>query len=270
MEEQGEYGVKIIDKRIPIEEETRVVPHSDNAFLTLFQIAAQKGYDPEFISKMMALQERHEANEARKAYHKAMAAFKANPPKIWRDLQVKYQVTGKPETQWSHADLGTAADAISVELGKHGLNSTWRTEPQDGGKIKVRCVLSHELGHHEETWLLSELDKTGGKNDIQALGSSIFYLERYTLFAITGLAPARMDDDGKGAEVKFISTDQQTEINDKIKELNMKTEKFFGYMSKALKTEITSVESIPERGYAIAMAAIKAQEIAIAKKGGAK
>ena len=43
------------------------------------------------------------------------------------------------------------------------------------------------------------LDTSGGKNNIQAMGSAVSYLERYTLLAITGLSTKEMDDDGRGA-----------------------------------------------------------------------
>jgi hypothetical protein len=94
---------------------------------SLMQIAIQKNYAPEFIEKMMALQERQEKNEAKKAFHVSMARFKANPPKIFRDMQVKYTVGGKP-TKWSHADLATAAEAINKSLGENGLNSKAKTK----------------------------------------------------------------------------------------------------------------------------------------------
>ena len=42
-------------------------------------------------------------------------------------------------------------------------------------------------------------DGSGGKNAIQAIGSTVSYLERYTLLAATGLATEDQDDDGRGA-----------------------------------------------------------------------
>ena len=190
-ETQAEY--KVTDKRLG---ETKEVAVQEGPYAAVM-MAMQKGYTPELIEKMMDLQDRFEKTEARKAYHKAMAEFKKNPPKIWRDLQAKYQAPGKAETKWDHADLGTASDAIGMALGKQGLNHSWRTNPQENGNIKVSCIITHELGHSESTWLQAAPDNSGGKNAIQAVGSSTFYLERYTLFAITGLAPAHMDDDGK-------------------------------------------------------------------------
>jgi len=189
-----------MNKEITMPEEETEVPNlpatvEPNAVVLM---AMQKGYTPELIEKMMALQERFEATEARKAFYRAMAKFKANPPKLLRDIQVKYEV-GNKVTEWSHADLATAADAINKSLGENGLNATWRTLPLEGNKTRVTCIIAHELGHSEETYLESSPDTTGSKNAIQAIGSAIFYLERYTLFALTGLAPARMDDDGKNA-----------------------------------------------------------------------
>lgn len=60
--------LKVTDKRTAANTPVNVpaVVQSDNALVTIFQIAAQKGYEPEFIEKMMALQERNDKNEARK------------------------------------------------------------------------------------------------------------------------------------------------------------------------------------------------------------
>jgi hypothetical protein len=179
----------------------------------------------EILERMFEFDLKVKAQQAKEAYHKSFAAFKANPPKIWREMQVKYG-SGDSAQKWSHADLGKASDAIGQGLGEHQLNHTWRTEPQESGKIKVICIITHELGHSESTWLWSEHDKTGSKNAIQALGSAVYYLERYTLFALSGLAPAHMDNDGAGSDPKkepeYISTDQITEIDDLLKETGVK------------------------------------------------
>ena len=203
--------LKIIDKRkLPIAE----VPLPKDSEMSVVLVALNKGYSPELIEKMMDLQERHEKNEARKAFHEAMAKFKANPPKVYRDLQVQYEA-GSKVTSWSHADLGTAADAINQALGENGLNATWRTDPQENKEIKVTCIITHKLGHSESTWLQAGADTTGSKNAIQAIGSTIFYLERYTLFALTGIAPATMDDNGRtsGKVAEFITEEQAKALN---------------------------------------------------------
>jgi hypothetical protein len=62
--------------------------------------------------------------------------------------------------------------------------------------ITVTCSVSHELGHAESTSLSHSPDSSGKKNSIQAIGSTITYLQRYTILALTGLATKGQDDDG--------------------------------------------------------------------------
>src|SRR5690242_6263678 len=47
--------------------------------------AVHNKMDPAIIKEMMDLRDRWEASEARKAYMEAVAAFKANPPKVYKD-----------------------------------------------------------------------------------------------------------------------------------------------------------------------------------------
>ena len=47
----------------------------------------------------------------------------------------------------------------------------------------MTCVVSHRLGHSEENTLTAGRDESGNKNNIQAVGSTITYLQRYTLKA---------------------------------------------------------------------------------------
>ena len=167
-----------------------------------------QGADMSVLEKFMDLKERHEKNEARKAYVVAMAKFKANPPVIIKDRQVCYENKDKSVTTYNHASLGAVTNLINAEMSKYGLFASWTTEQAE--RVSVTCTISHELGHSESVTMISSLDQTGGKNNIQALGSVVSYLQRYTLLSATGLAAQEMDDDGKGASppVELISEAQ--------------------------------------------------------------
>jgi hypothetical protein len=157
-------------------------------------MAMQKGYTPELIKQMMDLQVRYEENEARKAYHEAMAAFKANPPEIGKDKMVSFKV-GDRTTAYTHASLANVTDKINRALSEHGLSAGWTTVQNEKG-ITVTCTITHKLGHSQSTSLTAAPDTSGSKNAIQAIGSTVSYLERYTILALTGLATHDMDDDG--------------------------------------------------------------------------
>ena len=193
----------------------------------LMMEAIAKGLDLAQVEKAMALQERWEANEARKAYHDAMSKFKANPPEIDKDRHVSFK-TGTGTTEYRHASLANVTDKINAALSLQGLSAGWKVAQAD--KITVTCTITHRLGHSESTSLSAAPDTSGSKNPIQAVGSTISYLERYTLLALTGLATHDADDDGNGSgEPEYITDDQITEISRLLTDTASDTKGFLKY-----------------------------------------
>lgn len=217
--------------------EITIVP-AGNSFFSVMQSAIQKNYTPEFIEKMMELQERYDAKEAKKAYVAAMAAFKTNPPEIEKDKKVSYE-TQKGTTAYSHASLANVTNKINKALGEHGLSAAWKTE-QANGSITVTCTITHHAGYGESTALTAAPDPTGSKNSIQAIGSTISYLERYTILALTGLATHDMDDDGKKGEqdnVVMINDQQILDIQTLQKDAKLSDAEFKKRLKKKFKVE---------------------------------
>lgn len=214
--------------------------------------AMEKGASIEQLTQLLDLQDRFERREAEKAFNLALADFKANPPKILKDKHVKFE-TQKGTTEYNHSSLANVVYTISQGLSEHGLSAIWETQQGDGGLITVTCILSHKLGHQTRTALMAGRDDSGGKNNIQALGSTVSYLQRYTLLAATGLATHDQDDDGKSSELPAIkepvTTDQAIEIGDLIKESGIDKDKFLGFFSGKVGYQLTSVEQLPADAY---------------------
>jgi len=220
-------------------------------------LAIEQKSDLATIEKFMDLRERWEKNEARKSYNEAMAKFKANPPEIDKNKHVKFQ-TLKGTTEYNHADLFNVTDKISSELSKYGLSASWTTAQGDKA-ISVTCKISHVKGHHEETTLSSSPDDSGGKNSIQAIGSAVTYLQRYTLLALTGLATREQDNDGKTEDVKYISDKQKSTIIDMFNSIDLteiQKANFFKYMG----VEKDDFDKIKEADFAKAMNTLKATQ----------
>lgn len=156
----------------------------------LLQMAISRDADIDKLQRLMELQERWEANEARKAFVAAMKRFKDNPPQITKNKHVQFGTTN-----YHHATLDHVCEAVTKGLSAVGITHAWKVA-QDNGVITVSCVLTHELGHSEATQLMGQADTSGSKNAIQAIGSTVTYLQRYTLLSACGLA-ASNDDDGK-------------------------------------------------------------------------
>jgi len=128
-----------------------------------------------------------------------MAEFKRNPPEIFKRKQVAFTTRDGDTTSYKHATLGDVTTAIINGLAQHGISHRWDTK-QDGGRIIVTCILTHNLGHSESTSLEGAPDASGKKNGIQQVASTVTYLQRYTLLGASGLATKdEEDDDGAGA-----------------------------------------------------------------------
>lgn len=165
--------------------------------MQLLQMAMNQGADLDRLERLMQLQRQWEAGEARKAYVTAMAAFKSEPLKILKSKRVDVPGGAK----FAHATLADVVDGVVAALSKHGLSHAWETK-QEGTQITVTCIITHEAGHSERTTLFAPPDDSGKKNTIQQIGSTVTYLQRYTLMAACGLAAKDMDNDGRGAPQK--------------------------------------------------------------------
>lgn len=164
--------------------------------MRLLEIATQQNADVDKLAQLMELQFKWEASEARKAFVVALNAFKAEAPSIVKNKDVHHN--GK--FMYRHATLDNVSGAIGAALAKHGISHRWETEQLDGGQIRVTCMLTHEKGHVERVPLQASPDTSGAKNSIQAVGSTVTYLQRYTLLAATGMAVQDQDDDGAGGQ----------------------------------------------------------------------
>jgi hypothetical protein len=168
---------------------------TDNSPASMMLVAQRQGATPEQIGQMLALQERWEANQARKAYNVAFAAFKAEAITIVRNKMV----TDGPLKNKAYAELFSVVKALTPALSRHGLSASWKLTKDERDWMEVTCYLRHVQGHEESVAMGGPPDAGGAKNAIQARASTKSYLERYTLKAICGVAEGGEDDDGNGS-----------------------------------------------------------------------
>lgn len=178
----------------------------------MLSLAVERGASIETLEKLMGLRERYEASQARKAFDEAVADAKAGIQPVLKNREGH---NGK-----RYADFAAIAKAIDPIISQFGLSYRFRTTQTD--RINVTCILSHKDGHSEETTLSGPADATGNKNAIQAIGSTLTYLQRYTLVQALGLA-ASEDDDGRksGApDVETITEEQAMLLRELIEATN--------------------------------------------------
>lgn len=167
----------------------------------LMQLIERAAMSPDFsverLNALLDVKERWDKNEARKAFDGAMAAAKAEIPVIVKTREVDF-TSQKGRTHYFYEDLASIARAVDPILAKHGLSYRFRTTAIPSEPVTVTCIVAHRDGHTEENTLCAGRDDSGNKNSIQAIGSTLTYLQRMTLKAALGLAAAA-DDDGRSA-----------------------------------------------------------------------
>lgn len=157
----------------------------------LISQAIEKGLDVESLGKLLDLQLKWEANKARKAFFEAFTNFQSECPDLRKTKEVSFN-----QTRYHYAPLADITRQIGKLLKKNELSYRW--EIQDTmQEIKVTCLVSHIDGHTEQTTMQANPDTSGAKNAIQARGSAIEYLKRYTLIGALGLSTADSDIDGR-------------------------------------------------------------------------
>ena len=177
----------------------------------LLDIIARAARDPDVnvdkMRELFALKRELEADAAKRAFFAALAKAKGEFGPIIKTRLVDYEHTqGEGRTTYRYeefADIGAVVDPI---LSKHGLSYRHKST-QTNGKIVVTCILSHELGHSEETSLEGVEDKSGRKNPNQAIASTISYLQRYTVKEALGIGAGRDDDAAESPVDEVIEPD---------------------------------------------------------------
>ncbi len=180
----------------------------------LLRIAVEGGADLDRLERLMALQERWDANEARREFVQAMTEFKREPLDIFKRKHVSFTTRDGDTTSYNHATLADVADVVVPAMARHGLSHRWDVR-QEAGRIHVTCVVTHKRGHSETVALDAAPDDSGKKNNIQRVASAVTYLQRYTLLLATGLATKdQADDDGRDAD-----SGGETDISDLLSDL---------------------------------------------------
>lgn len=210
-------------------EKTQVEPIvSENA--AVMAIIERAALNPEVdaakMDQLFALQEKILARNARTAYFRALAEMAGSMPAV-AELGTGHNST--KYAKWEHIQA-----KITPVLGQHGFALSFRTKVEDKA-IRITAILAHREGHTEENELLLPADKSGSKNDVQAVGSSITYGFRYTACALLNIQTGVVDDDGQaaGGEPSMFLTDAQIdELEKLIKDTKADRQKFLTHMKE--------------------------------------
>lgn len=193
MQEREEMASQLAttDDALPAE----VIDVSGGLLGVIARAARDPSVDIDKMERLMEMQERVIAREAKTAYAVALAQLQPLLPVISERGKI---LNKQGETQSTYAYWEDVNEQIRPLLSEAGFSLSFRTG-RAGSEITVTGVLTHREGHSEETTITLPADGSGNKNAVQAVASSTSYGKRYTAFALLNITTKGEDDDGTTA-----------------------------------------------------------------------
>jgi hypothetical protein len=180
------------------------------------RLATNPQLNIEVFDRLLKARREEEDRAAKRAFNAAMSLAKGELSPVLKTNQVDFTGKSGTRTKYKYENFADVARSVDPVFSRHGLSYRFRVE-QTLDQVKVVCIVSHADGHSEENPLEGKIDPgSTGMSMVQALGSALTYLQRYSLRAAIGLA-AGVDDDGHGAGGK-ITKEQAAELRQLIED----------------------------------------------------
>ena len=118
----------------------------------------------------------------------------------------------------NYADFSSVVRASRKPLAAQGLAVTQIVDEDKSGRLILKTRLGPSSGQYIESKIpIGECKNKDGKPDIQAFGSRLTYLKRYTYAAIVGVVASGEDDDGEKAMDRRKSTTERISELEKVR-----------------------------------------------------
>lgn len=223
-----ESSVVLIDK------DTQLVHEgSANLMHAITRFLEQPNLDPEKMSRLLDVHERILADQRKTAFMAAMARVAPLLPEIG-----KHGVSH----HGAYSRLEDIDRAIRPIISKEGFSLSFDTVPQENNKIRVIIKVSHAAGYFETKQIDLPLDKSGNKQEVQGVASTIAYGRRLLTKMFFNLIEGGEDLDGNPNAL--ISQDQAKEINTLLVDTKADRAKFLKLIAG-----VETIENIPARDY---------------------
>lgn len=177
----------------PVPPETKEISRAASAEIDLARLAADPNVSVDKLEKLIELQERVMARLAEQAFNRDFALMQSKLPVVIE--------RGRGDKQMSYALLEDIVETVRPVISEYGFSLRHETNwiGDDGKIMEVVGWLIHRDGHKVSSSFRTVADKSGSKNDVQALGSAKSYGRRYTTFDLLLIVSREDDDDGKRA-----------------------------------------------------------------------
>ena len=167
----------------------------DNSVEGFISAAIEQQLPIETIKEFLAMRRELRADQALEAFTEAMANFQRDCPVIAKTKEVKNK-DGK--VTYRYAGIDSILLQVKDALGQNRLAYKFREERNKvEGTITVFCVVTHAMGHSEETSFTVEVGTESYMTDVQKYGARNTFAKRYAFMNALGIVTGDEDTDAR-------------------------------------------------------------------------
>jgi hypothetical protein len=186
---------------------------SENGTTSLLNFVAlavkDKDIDVSKLDALLRMQREIVADEAKLKFNQALARMTTGKLRVKKNGRVDL---GQGKGSYDFATWPDMDDVLRPLMEREGFTLSFNMETKDGGGAVVSGTLLHIDGHSRTVTVPLALDAGAGRNNLQAMGSTLSYGKRYCAEMLFNIVREGADDDGKLGGTEFITAAQAAEI----------------------------------------------------------
>lgn len=193
----------------------------DNSVELLISEAVRSGASIEVLERVFTLREKVKTEQAKEQYVGAMAKFQSEVPVIKKTKKVMNK-DGRT-VRYTFAPIESIVEQIKKPLVNNGFSYRWETA-QEAGLVKATCIITHLLGHSEQSTFEVGIDTEGFMTAPQKSASALTFAKRYSLCNALGISTGDEDTDATDVGKEKDAKNPKTKLMLRLRALGEKTD----------------------------------------------
>jgi len=191
---------------------TATPPAPTSLLPAIISLAKDSTVDVLKLEALLRMQAEMEARQAKQDAIEAFARLSSTLPRVKKNGTIELIRDGKskgsiPFARWEDIDK-----VIRPALAAEGFTLSFNSEAREGGGLVVTGELMHRSGHSRTAMIPLALDSGPGRNNLQAMGSTLSYGKRYCAEMLLNIVREGEDDDGNKGGMSFITAEEADEL----------------------------------------------------------
>jgi hypothetical protein len=225
-------------------------PQPTSLLPAIIGLARDPQVDVAKLDALLKMQAQMEERDAKREAIEAFTKLSADLPRVKKNgtIDLGADNKGKSRGAIAFARWEDMDKIIRPLLTANGFTLSFNAAPRpgDGGGLIVTGELMHRSGHVRTASIPLPLDSGPGRNNLQAMGSTLSYGKRYCAEMLLNIVREGEDDDGKLAGMQFITAEQHAELQKLIEETGTDERRFLDVL------QLQHLGEIQQGGFTIA------------------